>query len=173
MSGFSLRFNFRLICPFACSRGAPPKLFFLHRNCKDFPKCPSRNTFPHSSFKNTPESSSSRGEKQPTKYTPRTAPNRIDQAKDRYQAESSSSEQVVVVVVVLFFALSLSRARSSLPFSAPHQQAHSLPCFIWMFFSAKFSRTRQPRKVGCFSFFFSQGDEFFLYYTASASNVCV
>lgn len=56
-----------------------------------------------------------------------------------------------------FVLRSLSRARSSLPFSAPHQQAHSLPCFIWMFFSAKFSRTRQPRKVGCFSFFFYRG----------------
>uniref|UniRef100_A0A8D8AFT3 (northern house mosquito) hypothetical protein n=1 Tax=Culex pipiens TaxID=7175 RepID=A0A8D8AFT3_CULPI len=92
------------------------------------------------------------------------APNRIDQAKDRYQAESSS-EQVVVGFSSLLFCSSLSRSLSlsSLPFSAPHQ-AHSLPCFIWMFFSAKFSRTRQPRKVGCFSFF-SQGDEFFLYYT--------
>lgn len=136
MSGFSLRFNFRLIRPFACSRGAPPKLFFLHRNCKDFPKCPSRNTFPHSSFKNTPESSSSRGEKQPTKYTPRTAPNRIDQAKDRYQAESSSSEQVVVVVVVLFFALSLSLARALLS-RFPHHTKHTVCLVLFGCFSRR------------------------------------
>lgn len=123
-------------------------------------------------FKNTPESSSSRGEKQPTKYTPRTESNRPGQRSIPGRGELfGASRGRLLVVVVLFFALSLALTLFS-PVFRTTPSAQSALFYLDVFLGEIFPH-QATAKSRLFFLFFHRGMSSFSTTLARALNVCV